>query len=66
MKAVSAPKRDGKQDLAARYLLKFGAMAEYYDCVDALDPTKMATMVTKSQYDALDQSMNDGKEKAKL
>lgn len=65
-KAVSAPKRDGKQESESRYLMKFGAMTEYYDCGDALDPTLMGTMVTKSEYDALNQTMTDGKEKVKL
>ena len=65
-KAVTAPKWDGKQESAGRFLLKFCAMAEYYDCGDALDPTLMSGMVTKSEYDALDQTTTDGKEKAKL
>ena len=48
------------------YLSKLEAMLEYHNSGDVIDKTKMATCPTKSQYDVLSMSNNDGDKKETL
>ena len=47
------PVWDGKMESCPRYLSQIKALAEYYDCVNALDATKVQNCPTKTEYDAL-------------
>lgn len=47
------PKWDGKTDTCSMYMAQVVALAEYYDCGDAMDKVAMANCPTKSEYDAL-------------
>lgn len=66
-KGLSAPVWDGKAETCARYLDQIEALAEYYDCGDALDSVKMLSMCpTKAEYDALAPTTTDATELAKV
>ena len=53
-KGLMTPVWDGKVETCPRYLDQIEALAEYYDCGDALDEVKMlADCPTKSEFDAL-------------
>lgn len=62
---VGAPKWDGEKKSAPRYDAKFTAYAVCSELGDALNESMMATMVNKSEYDALTTS-DDDKKKALL
>ena len=54
MKGLSTPVWDGKAKMCLRYLAQTEALAEYYDCGDALDARKMTlNCLTKTEIDAL-------------
>jgi hypothetical protein len=42
-KGLSVPKWDGKEESCPRYLAKLKALAEYYNCGDALDEGTMTS-----------------------
>ena len=41
LKSISVPKWDGKEESCPIYLAKIHLLAEYHNCVDALDKTEM-------------------------
>ena len=49
-KSVTMPKWDGKAETCPRYITHISALAEHYDCGDAMDKTEMANCPTKSEY----------------
>ena len=49
---LRAPTWDGTGDKSGQYLLKTKALAVYYGYGDTLEQTTMATVPTKSEYDA--------------
>lgn len=54
------------KETCSRYISKVKALVDLNDCGDAMDETMMANCPTKSEYDALDLTSDDGKEKARL
>ncbi len=49
-KSVAMPKWDGKAESCPRYITHIEALAEHYDCGDAMDETEMANCPTKAEY----------------
>ncbi len=41
------------------YLAQISALAEYYDCGDAMDSTSMADCLTKSEFELLQPTATD-------
>ena len=62
----SIPKWDGKAESYSRYKAKVEACAEMWDCADAFDAVAMRNCPTKAEYDALTESTEEEKKKAKL
>ena len=53
-KGLSVPKWDGKEESCPRYLAKLKALAEYYNCGDALDEVTMTSECSKeSEFKSL-------------
>ena len=66
-KGLTTPVWDGKAETCARYLEQIEALAEYYNCGDALDSVKMmAECPTKAEFDAISSTTTDPVELAKL
>ena len=67
-KGLSVPKWDGKEESCPRYLAKLKALAEYYNCGDALDEgIMMSECPDESEFKSLQtQSVlsNDKKKKS--
>ena len=61
----TVPKWDGKVDSCAMYLAQVSALAEYYDCGDAMDLTSMTHCPTKSKFELLQPTTTDLDEKRK-
>ena len=54
MKSLSVLAWDGKAELCPRYIAQIKALAEHYNCGNALNATKMAKCLTKREFDALE------------
>ena len=52
-KSVSVPKWDGKAKFCPRYLAKIKALAEYYNCGDALDEAEMKNCPNLTEFKLL-------------
>ena len=66
-KGLMTPIWDGKAESCSRYLDQIEALAEYYDCGDALDSIKMlANCPTKTEFDAFAVGTTDPTELAKI
>ena len=66
-KRLTAPIWDGKAESYPRYLGQIKALAEYYDCGDALDSVEMlSNCPTKSEFDAIKVGTTDLTELAKV
>ncbi len=63
---LTVPNWDGKKISEGMYILKLEAMPEYHDSRDAMDKTIMATRPTKSEYDGLANSNDNGDKKIAL
>ena len=66
LSSTAITKWDGRNETAGRYISQFEAIAEFYDCGDALDEMAMADCPTKSEYRALNLTQDEGKRLAKL
>ena len=49
-KSVTMPKWDGKAETCPRYITHITALAEHYDCGDAMDESEMVNCPTKAEY----------------
>ena len=66
IKTSMIPRWDGKSESCGRYIAKLKAIAMVTGCGDAMDPTKMRDMPTKSQYDTLNRANAADEKKGKL
>ena len=67
MKGLSTPVWDGKAETCPRYLDRIEALAEFYNCGNALDSVKMLSdCPMKSEFDAILSTTTDSVELAKI
>ena len=63
---VTCPTWNGERDTYSTYIFKLKAVALSSECSDAFNASKMATLITQTEYDSLDKTSQDATVREKI